>query len=285
MISPPILRRRYVFSGVLALETGLHVGGSWTIGSPSDSPVIRTPDGLPYIPGSSFKGAFRSTVEKLAGATGLDSCALLQDANCIGAQSKAQRDFELYWRDRDRTSQEFLADLDRKLCPTCKLFGSPYMASHIYFADLLPPAGDELAASMIQVRDGVAIDRDSERAVPRLKYDYEVVATAQTFVVNIALENPSDCDLALACLGLSEFVSGQARLGGKRSRGLGACKLEEVKVYSLDLAAGTPEQRAATLKRYLLGTKLEDKYRVEADATRFMQDKIGTLPIFGGKSC
>jgi len=56
--------KRYLFLGVLTLKTGLHVGSGWAAGSPSNSPVIRTPDGKPFIPGSSFKGAFRSNVEK-----------------------------------------------------------------------------------------------------------------------------------------------------------------------------------------------------------------------------
>ena len=58
--------QRYLFQADLTLKTGLHIGGGRATFSPSDSPVIRTPDGKPFIPGSSFKGAFRSTVEKLA---------------------------------------------------------------------------------------------------------------------------------------------------------------------------------------------------------------------------
>src|SRR5207253_2814810 len=62
------LERRYLFTGRLVLDTGLHVGGGSIGLSPSDSPIVRTPTGAPYIPGSGFKGAFRSTVEKLAGS-------------------------------------------------------------------------------------------------------------------------------------------------------------------------------------------------------------------------
>lgn len=48
--------------GKIILETGLHIGGSKTsldIGG-LDSPVIKTPLGVPYIPGSSLKGKMRS---------------------------------------------------------------------------------------------------------------------------------------------------------------------------------------------------------------------------------
>src|SRR6266702_914555 len=76
------LRNRYLFEGQLVMQTALHIGGGKASLSPSDSPVVLTPTGHPFIPGSSFKGALRSTVEKLIpklppGAE-LSSCALME---------------------------------------------------------------------------------------------------------------------------------------------------------------------------------------------------------------
>ncbi|MFA7589482.1 MAG: type III-A CRISPR-associated RAMP protein Csm3 [Acholeplasmataceae bacterium] len=51
-----------IIKGTITLETGLHIGGSKSsldIGG-LDSPVIKTPQGVPYIPGSSLKGKIRS---------------------------------------------------------------------------------------------------------------------------------------------------------------------------------------------------------------------------------
>jgi CRISPR-associated protein Csm3 len=51
-----------IVKGTITLETGLHIGGSKSsldIGG-LDSPVIKTPQGVPYIPGSSLKGKIRS---------------------------------------------------------------------------------------------------------------------------------------------------------------------------------------------------------------------------------
>ena len=59
------LRNRYVFKGQLVMQTALHIGGGRVTLSSSDSPVVLTPDQKPFIPGSSFKGALRSTVEKI----------------------------------------------------------------------------------------------------------------------------------------------------------------------------------------------------------------------------
>ncbi len=74
------LRNRYVFDGKLEMKTGLHIGGGKVTLSYTDSPVVLTPDGLPFIPGSSFKGTLRSTIEKIVAGfppdLGLHSCGL-----------------------------------------------------------------------------------------------------------------------------------------------------------------------------------------------------------------
>ena len=299
-MKPPAFVRRIQFTGVLVLRTALHVGSSWGEGSASDSPVIRTPDGAPFIPGSSFKGAFRSTVEKMALTAGLKSCGLLEGNGCIGAQGKEMDAFNKLHRESNWSGDRYLAELDARLCDTCQLFGSQYAASRIFFSDLLPPSDDKLAAAMIQVRDGVAIDRDSEKAVDRLKYDYEVVAPAQTFVLNILLELPQDedevdaqqahdkqaelrphrYDLALTCLGVSEYVGGFGRIGGKKSRGLGACELRNLAIYELDLRPDDPVRRAEHLRRYLLGRTPEEKMTPVPDPEVFLNKQIQTLPVF-----
>ncbi len=68
----------------------------------------------------------------------------------------------------------------------------------------------------MQTRDGVTIDRDSEKSRDRLKYDFEVVPASVTFEMKITLENATQQDLQLLCVGLSEFVHGFGAIGGKR---------------------------------------------------------------------
>src|SRR5438128_1151186 len=88
-VMAPVTKRmkfehRYVITAQLVLDTSLHIGGGRATAAPTDSPVIRGPDLKPFIPGSSFKGAFRNTVEKLAWAVGLHSCGLAEDGRCPG---------------------------------------------------------------------------------------------------------------------------------------------------------------------------------------------------------
>ena len=74
------MRNRYVFEGRLEMRTGLHIGGGKATLSYTDSPVVLTPEGTPFIPGSSFKGTLRSTIEKMVSSLsedlGLCSCGL-----------------------------------------------------------------------------------------------------------------------------------------------------------------------------------------------------------------
>ena len=55
---------RYIFTGKLKLKSAMHIGGGEINLRGTDSPIVLTPEGKPFIPGSSFKGVFRSTVEK-----------------------------------------------------------------------------------------------------------------------------------------------------------------------------------------------------------------------------
>ena len=142
-----------------------------------------------------------------------------------------------------------------------------FSASKIYFNDLYV---DEWAETT-QVRHGVAIDRDSERARDQLLYDYEVVSTGSTFEMEITLENPSDTDLGLVCVGLNEFVSGIGSIGGMRSRGLGNCQVLNLIGYKADLT------NLDQLKKYLIGKKPEEKMSNVNDIDGFLEKHIRRL--------
>ena len=263
------MRRKYVFTGKLELKSAMHIGGGKTNLRGTDSPVVLTPEGEPFIPGSSFKGVFRSTVEKLIGVIPKrTTCFLSEEGDCPTAD---QEKFNNRRRNVKWSEAKLAEILDKELCDTCKLFGSPFLASKIFFSDLYV---DEWAEAT-QVRDGVAIDRDSERAVDGLKYDYEVVSVGSTFKMEIVLEGPSDTDLHLACVGLNEFASGMGGIGGMRSRGLGNCQVIEIAGYELDLTDyGTRDDR---LRQYLIGRTLEDKMKKIDNMDSFLENHIGAL--------
>ena len=266
------LRNRYRFEGTLVMQTALHIGGGRASLSPSDSPVVLTPTGHPFIPGSSFKGALRSTVEKLvpllpAGpATKFSTCALIDlpepdqiaqteqeggDKACPTVRQRGIAKVRQAWQRRGKVYDLEQRDLPY-LCSTCQLFGSPFVAARININDLYLVSNAWEGG--IQIRDGVAIDRDSETAKEGLKYDFEVVPASAAFKLHIDLENATPQDLQILSVGLSEFVHGFGMIGGKRSRGLGACELQELTVSSLELAGAgvSREESRKRLQNYLI---------------------------------
>lgn len=260
------LRNRYVFKGNLVMQTALHIGGGRVTLSSSDSPVVLTPDQKPFIPGSSFKGALRSTVEKIVpGLPGFSSCALIEasddELKALGGNRERIRQIcptarqgEIAQRRRrePENAEKILSEALEDLCDTCLLFGSPFAAARLNVNDLYIP--EKEWSGILQTRDGVAIDRDSEKAKDRLKYDFEVVPASATFNLEIVLENATERDVQLLCVGLSEFVHGFGVIGGKRSRGLGVARLDDLQVSALELTGDEVDDAESRrrLRNYLV---------------------------------
>ena len=76
---------RIIISGVLENLPALHIGSAYARGSESDtdSPVIKDVDSKPIIPGSSFKGALRATVERIASGLGMKCCYITSKENSL----------------------------------------------------------------------------------------------------------------------------------------------------------------------------------------------------------
>ena len=239
-------QRRLILRGTLKLRSGLRIGaGREPLLEVSELPVVKTADGYPYIPGASFKGAWRAATEALL--RGLPD-ATFRNLACLSVprdektvppticltttavgQLKTTRPEawpsilgERATLVQDKTLDEALRLLS---CRTCRLFGAPWLAGKVLIKDLtLAPTWEELV--QLQVRDGVAIDRDKGSAADKQKFAYEVVPADTPFDVEIVVGNASDAELGLAWLGLQAFQQGRIPLGGAVSRGLGWCSLK-----------------------------------------------------------
>ena len=258
------LTERYLFTGRLVTESGLHIGGGRDTLTTTDSAIMKYIDDRPFIPGSSMKGAFRSAVERLAASlSGVRSCQLSKgsDAKC----PTMNRPME----DEESDDDQRLATLE-KLCHTCMLFGAPKLAGKTRFSDLsvIP----ETWAGLTEVRDGVGIDRDSERAMDQIKYDYEVVPSGTEFEFRLVLENPDETrkDLGLIAIGLRELEAGMIAIGGIRTRGLGRCKLDGLTIHHLSFS-DRPK-----FKSYLKGRRLDaDEFKLsDGQATALLDNAI-----------
>ncbi|KPL75301.1 hypothetical protein ADN00_12990 [Ornatilinea apprima] len=218
----------YCFSGTLTLTHAMHIGsgrGDLT----TDALVVTDGAGKPIIPGSSFRGLFRSHIERLlaglnaAGVTTLWACQLY-DASplgiCIGNQvNQESKDKLKELVNRAKTSglPAIWNDLPKALCSVCQLFGaSAVWASKIKFSDL-----NLLNEPLTQIRHGVGIHRDSGTAAPGVKYDKLVVEAGREFKFEAIAENLTEQDKRLLALGFQAILNGTAALGGSTGRGLG----------------------------------------------------------------
>ena len=305
---------RHRFVGTLVMETGLHIG-SGRGSTLTDALVVRTGNGVPYIPGSSFKGALRSSVERIAPNLGIlhppvTTCQLNEasDVECLTAKQPLRDSLKRMQELCDvakRAGQSYRAvagdeaasnlvnanictqpEIDsaaftrklayqfiaHRLCDTCRLFGSTLFAAKVRVGDLRIR---EPWVEMTEIRDGVGIDRDTETAKPKVKFDLEVVPSESAFDFCLDAENLSTRDLGLLCIGLQEFRAGLVPLGGRSSRGLGGCRLSITGIFSANLSV------TAELIRYLTAADIGSRM-IEQEPDAFIKNSIQSMFQEGG---
>lgn len=226
------LEKKVRIDGTLRFISALHIGSGNEGVSLSNMGVLLDPTGKPILPGSTLKGKFRTSSEKMAHVIGLTSC--MMDRSISGVDCITDEDYRRQTIEAFRTLTDSLAKLawiKEHTCHICRLFGSPLQAGRIFFND--GELIDDSWAGVIQTRDGVVIDRDSERARDKGKYDFDVVPAGVTFKIGIELINPIVTDLAQCGAVLHEWQDGSA-LGGFTSRGLGRFIMEDITVKQLD---------------------------------------------------
>lgn len=261
------LNKKVRLTASLVFDTAWRVGSGKEGETMSDLGVMLTTAGEPILPGSSLKGKLRSTCETLSHALGLSACLLNQKASGIDCTSDVN-----YYRDvlRGKYQEALQSGLQDRLqwiavntCDVCRLFGSPVKAGRLWVSD----GTLKDWASVVQVRDGVVIDRDSRTAVDRLKYDYEVIPPGSQFQLCIDLENPNGSDLALLGAALFEWHAGSS-LGGFTSRGLGRFHLKDIKLSGVDL--NDPGQ----CLKFLTETKSKDRFTDLGDWENYFGEPI-----------
>jgi CRISPR-associated RAMP protein (TIGR02581 family) len=105
-------------------------------------------------------------------------------------------------------------------------FGSPQLAGRLFLKDAL--VHEQYWYEQFEVRNGVAINRDTETAESGMLYDYEVVPAGTRFDFELVLEHADEWQLGMVLLLLQPWERGEMRVGGFRSRGLGHIQLEDV---------------------------------------------------------
>ncbi len=185
------------------LESPLHIGSGSLADSLADKPLIKDARGLPLIPGSALKGKARHAAEQVARALGHTICdAPYPDRMCKAAD---------------------------KLCPVCRIFGSPSYSAPMRFGNLtLALAIDSNLKDWEQyieseIRAGVGLSRAQRTAQEGILYTVEAFrdSPALAFRGQVRGELLEKWQAALLVAALRAVRT----LGGNRSRGLGWCRV------------------------------------------------------------
>lgn len=238
------LRNKLRITGAIVFETAWRIGSGKEGETMSDLGVVLDPTGQPVLPGSSLKGKLRSTCESLSHSLGLSACLLNVEASgvpCVSDVKYYHKVRQDYQRASAGELSQRLAWIEKYTCDVCKLFGSPVRRSRLRVSD----GRLDSWTGVVQVRDGVVLDRDSHTAVDGLKYDYEVVPAGSRFRISIDLENHCDDDLALLGAAIFEWHAGGS-LGGFSSRGLGWFRLQDVDLATVDFSDAAQRLRFLT---------------------------------------
>ena len=186
------------------LATPYAVQGYGPFGSLVDEQVERGADGWPLVPASSWRGRVRAHLESLLRGLGVPVCYPPNPA---------------YTCPHHEITLTRLFPHDRRFCPVCELFGSPWFPSRVRFSDLTHPHSPSEPAPIAE-RVNVAISRLLGSAEEQRLFSYETAGggpNAGRLLQGVVVADIDEPQAGLLLLALRL----PTHLGGKKARGLG----------------------------------------------------------------
>jgi CRISPR-associated RAMP protein (TIGR02581 family) len=122
-------------------------------------------------------------------------------------------------------------------------FGAPWIAGRVFFKDA--HVDETLWFDQWEVRNGVALNRDTETVEQGHLYNYEVVPAGVRFGFELLMENAEPWQLGMVLLALKPWERGEVQIGGFRSRGLGHVRLTNVERRFYELRRGNVDDLLA----------------------------------------
>ncbi|GAB4336717.1 MAG: hypothetical protein Kow0037_18300 [Calditrichia bacterium] len=204
---------KMIIKGKLRTLTAFHTG-SGAAEFHTDMALAKDGEGNYYIPGTTLAGALRDYLNRSLGS------------------------YKAWYDATDEKEKQKLARKMPEDIIVKKLFGyqnnDDGHASALLVEDA-PAVGDV----KVSVRDHVVIIRETGSAAPGLKFDREVVQAGSEFAfrMEIDFKNMEEKEQLLPYIGylVQTLKNGDIRLGGATSRGLGAVKLHQIKIFEWDL--------------------------------------------------
>ena len=231
-------KNKYILTGKIVVLNALHIGSGKETDD-RDAPFISLDDDKNfYIPGSTFRGYLSTKLERF-----LDSGNGFKIKN--NGEELNEADVKLIFgytnldkletkiNDKDNEEDRKLKENNRKIQDRIirklnakNLDEVKSLAGRIHVSDM-PVLKDVKYVT----RDGIKIDRNTGATEKRAKFDYDVVPAGTEFDLNIELENIENYQLDLIGLALNDILKDNGDLfGGKTSRGIGKCRLKDLKM-------------------------------------------------------
>lgn len=229
---------RTIIKAVLEMEAALSVGSRLSLEpTGTDMPVLKDPNGLPFIPGSSIKGVVRFQAERILRTWNrpphLWACDPFGDP-CVPEKSRdGRKGKDKFWEESGKNDAVFSQRVFEASCTACRLFGSPWFAGRVAFKDAYLTNADALPI-VTQIRDGVGIDRDLGAARTGVKYDFETVVPGACFGLEILAENLEDWEIGFLLTVFRLWEEGGIAIGGKTTRGPGWGRLKGMQVQQVN---------------------------------------------------
>ena len=227
-ISNEILIRTFTLRGRIKVEEPLRIGAgrAETLTSITDLPVLRVRLGseeVPVIPGSSWKGIFRSRVESYLKTVGKDVCGGPGDT-CMDRRDLKERVEQLQRHPSRENMMKLVRLLNEELCMACKIFGAPSYMSKVYLSDSYPVRDGSYSFS-IGRKPGIAIDRRTGAVKRGALYNVEFVEPGSVFSFQLTANNLPNYSLGLLAKVVLDLNNGLLRVGGFKTRGFGRVSL------------------------------------------------------------
>ena len=213
---------RYIIKGNITNISQLHVGaGGIEAEFSNDNPLIRLKIGntdVPYIPGSSLKGIFRTEIEKF-----------LKIQERTHKPEHFQNVCYVYDNKNNCNTKEV-----ENICLVCRIFGNSQVGSHIIVSDAILNM-DKFPG--VKNKPGIAINRITGAAQRGAVFPVEALQPGGIFsfelqIINIDLKENNIITRAIKFL-LKKLLEGWIYVGGKRSTGLGNIKIADAKIIEI----------------------------------------------------
>lgn len=177
-----------------------------------EMPVIKLA-GLPVIPGSSLKGALRSTLESMLAQMGVEVCVPMA---AIPRRQRNEPERTPYLQKIDRLAP--CEDIEEP-CPVCTIFGISGARAGLAGRAITLDATTEPGKFDLIERTHVAIARDTKSQAEGSLMSLEAVDSGAVFSGGIRFVNPEDWQVGAVVRALEALQ--YLGMGGKKTAGYG----------------------------------------------------------------